>query len=136
MVCGNSTCCGNKNCMKTKEDKEDSSEDLNDIWGDEVEVNNTADIKRIHTKQGYLDGLSHAKESSLQSGFDDAYPKGADIGIQVGYILATVAAKAPEKLQECREDLVISKVLAKSYFSQDLEMENNVILSKWTEFIR
>lgn len=132
MACGKSVCCGDTNCLKNKKEID---EEEDDIWGEELEVNSTADIKRIHTKQGYLDGLSHAKESSLQSGFDEAYPSGADIGIQVGFILSTILSMVPDQFEACKKELAISNVLNKEFFSDDLDMSHNDVLSKWSTIV-
>ncbi|KAK7680688.1 hypothetical protein QCA50_016256 [Cerrena zonata] len=67
-----------------------------DVWADDDEAGysmkdqSTADLKRIHTKQGYLDGLTQAQESGLQQGFDEAFPKGAQLGIEVGRLLSRI----------------------------------------------
>ena len=45
---------------KTEMTKNESN-DIDDIWGDDdIEEldNSTADIKRMHSKQGYLDGIN------------------------------------------------------------------------------
>lgn len=116
---------------------------VEDIWGDDdIEdlQNSTADIKRMHTKQGYLDGISNAKESSLQEGFDDLYPKGAQLGIAVGGILGALASNSDQELfKQAKEELNISRVLQKEYFNQDLDLKEEKapeIVSKWQEIVQ
>ena len=107
--------------------------DIDDIWGSDNE-DTTAEIRRTHTKQVYLDGLSHAQELSLQNGFDKGFPKGASLGIVVGQILSTVLSFDRELFVQCKEELNISKVLSKSYFDKDLEMSDinsHPVLNKW-----
>lgn len=109
-----------------------------DIWGDDDDMTSTttAEIKRIHTKQGYLDGLSNAKESSLQSGFDDGYPKGGQLGVLVGCILSTILSYKPELFDTCKKELAISNVLSRGHFNDDLEIEDvdkHEVLRKWKD---
>lgn len=109
----------------------DSNQLMDDVWGDD-ESSTYKHIERIHHKQGYVDGLVKAQESSLQNGFDDGLPKGAVIGIQVGKILATVMNYDMSLLEQCKQELNISKVLDKQYFDDDLEMtRSHLLLDKW-----
>ncbi|CCE82582.1 Piso0_002313 [Millerozyma farinosa CBS 7064] len=112
---------------------------VDDVWeeNDSRELeSSTADIRRIHKKQGYLDGLMRAKESSLQAGFDDSFPKGADLGITAGYILAQLVSHKDENmLQQAKQELNIAKVLSKKYFSSTLEIEGDEhpVMEKWKD---
>lgn len=101
-----------------------------DVWGDD-DVKATADIERAHHKQGYLDGLTQAKESSLQEGFDDAFPKGAQLGVEVGLLLAKAMCTDEETFKRAKEELNITKVLAKKYFNEDVELVDRLLLEKW-----
>ncbi|KAK9480809.1 hypothetical protein V1514DRAFT_324519 [Lipomyces japonicus] len=47
-------------------------------------------LRRDHTRQGYLDGITRGKPESVQKAFDDGYPLGAALGIQVGKIIGTL----------------------------------------------
>ncbi|KAK9453988.1 hypothetical protein V1511DRAFT_503864 [Dipodascopsis uninucleata] len=44
-------------------------------------------LKREHSQQGYIDGITAAKPSSVQPAFDEGYPMGSAFGIVVGKIL-------------------------------------------------
>lgn len=116
--------------------KSDDDSGFDDIWGEDDEMLTTnADIKRTHEKQGYLEGLSNAKESSLQGGFDEAFPQGAQLGIAVGKILAIVKSSGDEELfKQAKLELNITKVLDRKFFDDNLELHNDhEILLKWTE---
>lgn len=133
MVCGGK--CGSKR-LKVETNvvhKEDES-GIDDIWGDDDEmVTANADIKRSHEKQGYLDGLSNAKESSLQGGFDEAFPQGAQVGIAVGKILAIVNSSGDDDLfKQAKKELNITKILDRKYFDADLQIQReHEVLVKW-----
>ncbi|KAK7207545.1 hypothetical protein BZA70DRAFT_286900 [Myxozyma melibiosi] len=44
-------------------------------------------LRRDHSQQGYLEGVTSGKPSSVQKGFDDGYPLGSEIGLCVGRII-------------------------------------------------
>lgn len=127
-----------KNTLAENEDS-----DVDDIWGDddiEELPNSTADIKRKHEKQGYLEGITNAKESSLQGGFDDLFPKGAQLGITVGNILGELHSyNDPELFERAKSELNISQVLHKKYFDEGLELKNNPeheVIAKWKKIVQ
>ena len=127
---------------KTEMTKNESN-DIDDIWGDddiEELPNSTADIKRKHEKQGYLEGITNAKESSLQGGFDDLFPKGAQLGITVGNILGELHSyNDPELFERAKSELNISQVLHKKYFDEGLELKNNPeheVIAKWKKIVQ
>lgn len=145
-----SKCSGNCSCtskvdLEVSDEKEMSGTEINavdDIWGDDdIEEldNSTADIKRMHTKQGYLDGITNAKESSLQDGFDELFPKGAELGIIVGNILGSlISYDDPELFDQAKSELNISQVLHKKHFDDDLELQNNSqheVIAKWQNVV-
>lgn len=114
--------------------------DIDDVWADDDSTDDytkladqaTADLKRAYTKKGYLDGLTRAQESSLQQGFDDSFPKGAELGIEVGRLLAIIYSYSDEKLiSEAKKELNISKVLDGRYFNENLELVDDHLLRKW-----
>ncbi|CUM47332.1 unnamed protein product [Debaryomyces tyrocola] len=116
---------------------------IDDIWGDDdIEEldNSTADIKRMHSKQGYLDGITNAKESSLQDGFDDLFPKGAELGIIVGNILGSlISCDDQELFDQAKSELNISQVLHKRYFDEDLELRStseHEVIAKWQNVVQ
>lgn len=106
-----------------------------DIWLD-ADVPMNADIERAHAKQGFLDGISAAQASSLQDGFDSAYPIGASLGVDVGMILARIACmRDDDVLQEASRDLAIANVLHKMYFNKDLDLSSptHPLIEKWMD---
>jgi hypothetical protein len=77
---------------------------LDDVWGSAPssstsetfpsDVNNIrnepSDIPRLrseHSTSGYRDGLSSAKNNTIQDGFDEGYSLGAVMGLEVGTVL-------------------------------------------------
>lgn len=145
-----SGCAGN-GCGSCSDKKAvaDISTDLGeDVWADEndnsAQTSSTAALHRNHTKQGYLDGLAHAQESSLQDGFDESFPKGAELGRLVGNVLATLCAKEGDKdgskglessgslFAQAKAELNISKVLQRDHFDDDLKLSGlPEPLQKW-----
>lgn len=125
-----------------REMKSNETNGIDDIWGDEdIEEldNSTADIKRMHSKQGYLDGITNAKESSLQDGFDNLFPKGAELGIIVGNILGSLISCDQELFDQAKSELNISQVLHKRYFDEDLELRSaseHEVIAKWQNVVR
>ncbi|KAI5956022.1 YAE1 [Candida theae] len=136
--------------------------DSDDVWAEDDEDNieqhdnDTSkklaynDIVRQHRKQGYVDGITAHREDQLQRGFDDAFPQGAKLGIEVGKILARLKCKsgAPkrekekevnsggvvddEKLKCAINELSISKVLDRQYFDEDLQpLQTHDLIEKW-----
>ncbi|KAL7662601.1 Protein YAE1 [[Candida] zeylanoides] len=106
-----------------------AADGADEVWGD-AEFVSTGDIERIHVKQGYVDGLSRAKEDSLQRGFDDGYPTGAQYGIRAGQVLARLAPDDP-RLAEARRELNIANLLQRAYFDANLNADDHPVLAKW-----
>ena len=79
--------------------------DHEDVWRDE-EPSETTLAKFALKNQGYLDGLTVQKNKSVQIGFDEGYPAGADVGYRVGYILGTLQALGKlEQLEVAKREL-------------------------------
>ncbi|KUI70227.1 Uncharacterized protein yae1 [Cytospora mali] len=56
-----------------------------------------SDIHRLrqeHTTAGYREGITVAKASSVQAGFDEGFGLGATIGLKVGYLLGVLEGVA------------------------------------------
>ncbi|CDR39960.1 CYFA0S04e00936g1_1 [Cyberlindnera fabianii] len=120
--------------------------DDGDFYGERTDRPENAEIaavRRVHAKQGYLAGLSSAKEESLQQGFDEGYPSGAIIGLEVGKILGTLqllssfngvaGTKAKELLSTAKTELHIKKVLHRRYFDDNVQLpeEGHTVVNKW-----
>ncbi|KAL6451404.1 YAE1 Protein YAE1 [Candida maltosa Xu316] len=114
-----------------------------DIWEADNSENiiPNRDIIRAHHKQGYVDGMTHAKEAALQKGFDDAYTEGAKLAISVGKILANLKNQSTknhdsELFTQAKSELHITKVLQKKYFNDDLELEvgkSHELIAEWEQ---
>jgi flagellar biosynthesis/type III secretory pathway protein FliH len=123
---------------------DDDDDEFYGVKPDVPENSDIAALRRIHAKQGYLAGLSSQKEESLQKGFDEGYPVGADLGIQVGKILGClqilsvhsnleVSNKAKDLLKSAQNELGIKKVLNKRYFDDDMNIETHPLIIHWNE---
>ncbi|KAG7749266.1 hypothetical protein KL911_005172 [Ogataea haglerorum] len=100
-------------------------------------------LKRKHAKQGYLDGISKAKEESLQQGFDEGYPIGARMGARIGEILAQLkillmqSKISAEDYDSAFHELNIKKVLQTDFFDSKLNMldeREHPMIRKWMTF--
>lgn len=109
------------------------------------ESQEVAALRRVHAKRGYLDGLSQAKEESLQAGFDNGYPAGAELGLQVGEIvgrLLFLRASRPgdqqlrETVDRAVSSLAIQKVLSRKFFDDELRLaQAHPLLAQWQETV-
>lgn len=109
-------CKSEENLIKINEDVD------GDVWAsDDENVNDYADRQRAQVNQGYLDGITNAQELGLQNGFDEGYPKGAELGIRVGRVLATLYGT--DKFEEAKKELNISKVLDRQHYNDQLDLE-------------
>ncbi|EFZ01210.1 essential protein Yae1 [Metarhizium robertsii] len=95
-----------------------------------------SDIRRLeteHTNAGYREGITVAKEASIQGGFDEGFSLGATIGLRAGQLLGMVegiadavkgrpgeAAETAEKLlNEARDELSTGKIFSAEYWAPD-----------------
>lgn len=131
-----------------------STEDLlDDVWGSDSESQqnqisyDTRKLRENHNKRGFLDGVTHAKETNLQKGFDEGFPTGASLGFEVGKLvgllqfLALKFGDKDESLSNCyksiQDELRINKVLTKSQFDPDLQLKGeHPLLSKWKPIVK
>lgn len=129
------------------------SDDLSDsdIWGSDSEVTlespDIAKLRKLHHKQGYLEGITKAKESTLQHGFDTGYPQGAALGIEIGEIVGSLqiwsaqsderGERAKELLMRAKRELHISKVLSWRYFDDELNLpeKGHPLILQWRELL-
>lgn len=157
----NSSCSCKSNSEKIKQPTLKQAEDNDDevVWAEDGDDNDDAtnssidrqqqqlaynDVIRKHRKQGYVDGITAHREDQLQRGFDDAFPRGAKLGIEVGRILAKLKCKQGGKEEEengqnvefkrAINGLSISKVLDRQYFDDQLEpMPTHELIEKWKQ---
>lgn len=118
---------------------------LDDVFGSvtassaENEVQNgphPSDMRRLeteHTTSGYREGITVAKESSIQAGFDEGFTLGAALGSQAGQLLGIVegiadalkghtteAADASRKLLDAAKgDLSTDTIFSAEYWALD-----------------
>jgi hypothetical protein len=95
-----------------------------------------SDVRRLeseHVNAGYREGITVAKESSIQAGFDEGFSLGATVGLRAGQLLGLVegiadavkgrldsATETTDKLlKEAREELSTSRVFSAEYWSPD-----------------
>lgn len=100
--------------------------------------NHPSDIHRLrqeHTTAGYREGITVAKGTSIQAGFDEGFGLGATIGLRVGYLLgvlegiaaalsrdaslATAHAEAVGLLADARGELGVQAVFSPEYWDSD-----------------
>lgn len=131
----------------------------NDIWSsdsdhnDDVRESNNElsldlqKLKQVHSRRGYLDGISSSKEENLQSGFNESFPYGSSLGISIGellgklHLLSALYGDTDEKLRQnffkAKNELCISEVLSQKYFDSVydcLEVEHPVF-KKWKHIV-
>lgn len=121
-----------------------------DFWGsgEESESRNEESteirkLRSVHSKRGYLDGITSAKEDNLQAGFDESFPLGAQYGIDVGKILGGLQMlvsiygdedpELREQMKLVQEELRINKVLAKRHFDEEMNPLDTLaaLIGKW-----
>lgn len=99
-----------------------------------------SDIPRLqqsHTTAGYRDGITHAKASSVQPGFDEGFSLGATIGARAGELLGVLegvvsallthpSSSSPEETQrltellvQARKELSVQVVFGREYWEED-----------------
>ncbi|KAK0624610.1 hypothetical protein B0T17DRAFT_493297 [Bombardia bombarda] len=94
-----------------------------------------SDVPRLqaeHTTAGYRDGITDAKSSSVQAGFDEGFGLGATIGAHVGQLLGVLEGLAfaelvqgqttppPETLLVSAQlELSVQSVFGKDYWAED-----------------
>ncbi|GMF55231.1 unnamed protein product [[Candida] boidinii] len=122
---------------------------VKESYGEDDGDENTPDhvdiiaLRRKHGKQGYLDGLSQAKEESLQEGFDSGYPKGATLGFLSGTLLMDLKSLLNENklsssdFETAKSELDITNILQQKYFNDDLNLieKRHPVLVKWENYI-
>lgn len=93
-----------------------------------------SDMRRLetdHTTAGYREGLTAAKASSVQAGFDEGFGLGAAVGQKAGHLLGLLegmeealrtsseSTAAQSQLAEAREDLAVEKLFSADYWAPD-----------------
>ncbi|KAK0668326.1 hypothetical protein QBC41DRAFT_123649 [Cercophora samala] len=147
-----------------QDDTEPENGQFDDVWGDDDDDTNMQDfipssttttisssererdinrLKSLHSKTGYIDGITHAKATSVQAGFDEGFTLGANIGSRAGVLLGiiegfvaafglqSISTSPPQPwetaearrleilLNEARQELDVRSVFAKDWFCDD-----------------
>lgn len=93
-------------------------------------------LQQEHTTAGYRDGITVAKASSVQAGFDEGFGLGATIGLKVGRLLGvlegivgalrvdgppatSVVEVASKLLSDARTELNVGSVFSEAYWHAD-----------------
>lgn len=115
---------------------------LDDVFGSPPELQeqqgdaHPSDMRRLQTEHetaGYREGITAAKESHMQEGFDEGFSLGATLGLRAGQLLGTLeaiadavkgqadgaAAAAQRLLDEARQDLSTGRVFDPEYWAPD-----------------
>ena len=124
-----------------------SNDALDDVWGsspssptherhdapDAVHPSDMLRLQREHTTAGYREGITVAKEGSIQKGFDEGFSLGASVGMAAGQLLGMIegiadavrshedeqAKNVVRRLGEAREDLSTAKIFGIEYWEED-----------------
>lgn len=103
------------------------------IWqtvGGNIEPSDVPRLKEKHETEGYRDGITNGKATSVQAGFDEGYGLGAVLGLKIGQILGLLEGlcgalsskpKAEEPETWAEEGTRLSKLLiqAKNEFKTE-----------------
>lgn len=82
-------------------------------------------LEREHVTAGYRDGVTAAKGSSVQEGFDEGFSLGAEVGKRVGEVLGLLegiheaVGGDGELLKRAKEELAADKVFGKEFWFED-----------------
>ncbi|KZZ93338.1 ABC1 domain containing protein [Moelleriella libera RCEF 2490] len=105
----------------------------------DVDVQNGSHLSEVprleteHTNAGYREGITAAKETSIQAGFDEGYSLGATLGSRAGQLLGLIegiaealsdqsgeARDAAAQLQtEARKDLSAKSIFSAEFWASD-----------------
>lgn len=125
---------------------------MDDVWSEDNDVpSEIAMLNRRHTKQGYIDGKSQWLEQGLQVSFDQGYPIGAKLAVEVGNLIGRLqiliqSAKKEgrdtsvleDQLASLLDEVKIQNILDAKYFDADngWQLKDGVhpIVAKWTTF--
>ncbi|KAI5464207.1 hypothetical protein BGZ63DRAFT_421273 [Mariannaea sp. PMI_226] len=137
------------NSFQVEMETQNSNDALDDVFGfdstspttehhHEVALDNShpSDMHRLqaeHSTAGYREGVTAAKESSLQAGFDEGFSLGASIGLKAGQLLGVIegigeavrdledkdSKHVKELLKDAREELSIASIFKPDYWAED-----------------
>ncbi|KJZ75751.1 hypothetical protein HIM_04908 [Hirsutella minnesotensis 3608] len=100
------------------------------------EAAHPSDMPRLqseHTTAGYREGITLAKESTIQAGFDEGFGLGATIGLRAGRLLGMLegiqeaiktsadgaVAQEQDLFAEARHELATSRIFDSAYWAPD-----------------
>jgi hypothetical protein len=123
---------------------------VDDVWGsapsspmpnDAVHPSDMLRLQREHTTAGYREGITVAKEGSMQKGFDEGFSLGASVGLVAGQLLGMLegiaeavrgredddAKTTVRLLSEAKEDLSMAKIFGVEYWEEDGNWKFDVV---------
>ncbi|CAM1502165.1 Fc.00g041490.m01.CDS01 [Cosmosporella sp. VM-42] len=100
------------------------------------DASHPSDINRLqteHTTAGYREGITAAKESHIQVGFDEGFSLGASVGLKAGQLLGLIegiaeavhdredeeSAKVTKLLGEAQGELSAGTIFSPEYWAED-----------------
>lgn len=109
---------------------------MSDVWDEDGEdPTELTQVERQHNNAGYLDGITAAKEATHQSGFDDGYIYGAEIGLESGKIIGTLQGLGLHELEsQAVRELSPARLFNYEYFYDDTKPKfsgKHPVLIKW-----
>lgn len=134
---------------------------LDDVWGSEpsspttyeqpdaVHPSDMLRLQREHTTAGYREGITAAKDGSIQKGFDEGFSLGASVGLVAGQLLGFLEgiaeavrgreddeAKNTVRLaMEARADLSTAKIFGVEYWQEDGNWKFDVVPKEGSEIL-
>lgn len=120
-----------------------TANDLDDVFGSAPssptqdhhipDATHPSDMRRLqteHTTAGYREGVTVAKEQSIQEGFDEGFSVGASVGLKAGLVLGMLegiaegvrGADAPsikELLSKAKSELAVESVFGPEFWRED-----------------
>ncbi|EJP68378.1 Uncharacterized protein HC256_007835 [Beauveria bassiana] len=114
----------------------DSGFDAHSVASLAPESTHPTDMSRLqaeHSTSGYREGVSVAKEASIQPGFDEGFSLGASIGQKAGHLIGILegisnaleplgndkSTEAAQLLSQAREDLSTQHIFSPEYWAPD-----------------
>lgn len=132
----------------------DGSDDDDDVFaesrpgsaaGGMAELSELPRLQREHATNGYRDGVTAAKATSIQAGFDEGFKLGATFGAVVGRLLGVLAgleeavaaaADAQHKAELCavaeraKKELCMERIFAAEYWNGDGTWKYDVVVGE------
>ncbi|ANB14302.1 Yae1p [Sugiyamaella lignohabitans] len=129
--------------------------DIDDVWASSGDENNPdpengpptnevpsdlVRLRRDHFNTGYIDGITQTKDEALQTGFDEGYPIGAEIGQQAGQIIGFLQGQGLRDLERTATlELSAERLFSKEYWTSSTQKtwqgDTHPLIAKWTTLV-